>query len=285
VKVGTMAGISDDVENLRVNRDDFLHALDEVHPAFGVSEEELEQVIQNGIIHFDPAVDDLLQSGQLFVEQVRSSTRTPLVSILLHGPSGSGKSALAATIAQQSQFPFIKLISPDSMVGFNENQKVAAISKVFADSYKSPLSVIVVDNLERLLDWAPLGSRFSNAVLQTLLVLFARRPPKGRRLLVIATSSLRPVLTEIGLSEVFDSELHVPSISNVKSLEYVLREVELFQSSNERKEAMRILGEVGFTNDEKQIGIKKLLSIVEMARQEPENTVQRLVGALIGLGI
>ena len=52
-----MAGISDDVENLRVNRQDFMSALDEVHPAFGVSEEELQQVIQNGIIHFDPVVD------------------------------------------------------------------------------------------------------------------------------------------------------------------------------------------------------------------------------------
>ena len=52
-----MAGISDDVENLRVNRNDFLNALDEVHPAFGVSEEELQQVIQNGIIHFEPTVD------------------------------------------------------------------------------------------------------------------------------------------------------------------------------------------------------------------------------------
>jgi vesicle-fusing ATPase len=37
------------------------------------------------------------------------------------------------------------------MVGFSEQQKVSAISKVFTDSYKSPLSVIVVDNLERLL--------------------------------------------------------------------------------------------------------------------------------------
>lgn len=37
------------------------------------------------------------------------------------------------------------------MVGFSEGQKVAAITKVFSDSYKSPLSVIVVDNLERLL--------------------------------------------------------------------------------------------------------------------------------------
>lgn len=51
-----MAGISDDVENLRVNRGDFMMALDEVHPAFGVAEEELQQVIQNGIIHYDTHV-------------------------------------------------------------------------------------------------------------------------------------------------------------------------------------------------------------------------------------
>ena len=165
-----MAGISDDVENLRVNRGDFLNALEEVHPAFGVSEEELQQVVQNGIIHYDSTVDvsplftlpdischahallkEILHTGKLFVEQVRSSSRTPLVSILVHGPPGSGKTALAATIAQESQFPFIKLISSDTMVGFSEQQKVATISKTFADSYKSPLSVIVVDNLERLL--------------------------------------------------------------------------------------------------------------------------------------
>jgi vesicle-fusing ATPase len=33
-----------------------MQALEEVHPAFGVSEEELQQVIQNGIIPFHPSV-------------------------------------------------------------------------------------------------------------------------------------------------------------------------------------------------------------------------------------
>ncbi|KAF9266293.1 AAA-domain-containing protein [Marasmius fiardii PR-910] len=291
VKVGTFAGISDDVENLRVNRQDFMRALDEVHPAFGVSEEELQQVIQNGIIHFDSRIDEILRSGQLLVEQVRTSTRTPLVNVILHGPPGSGKTALAASIAQASQYPFIKLISPDSMVGFSESQKVNAINKVFADSYKSPLSVIVVDNLERLLEWTPIGPRFSNGVLQALLLLFARRPPKGRRLLVIATSSLRPVLTEIGFAE-FDSELRVPPISDLRSLEYILKEVELFDSRDERKQAIRMLEDAGFvsssrdeSNSKLHIGVKKLLSIIEMARQEPDNIAQRLTSALMGLGM
>lgn len=85
------------------------------------------------------------------MEQVKKSNRTPLVSVLLHGPPGSGKTALAATIAMGSEFPFIKLISPDSMVGYSEAAKMAAITKVFNDSNKSPFSVIVVDSIERLL--------------------------------------------------------------------------------------------------------------------------------------
>ena len=117
--------------------------------------------------------------------------RTVLENIAhLAGPSGSGKTALAATIAMASDFPFIKLISPETMVGFSEPQKIAQLSKVFTDSYKSPLSVVVVDSIERLLgklstqlvadmvDWNPIGPRFSNGVLQALVVLFGKRPPK-----------------------------------------------------------------------------------------------------------
>jgi len=74
-----------------------------------------------------------------------------LVRLLVYGPPETGKTALAVTIAQASEFPFIKLITPDNMVGFSEAQKVQAISKVFADSWNSPMSVVIVDNIEDLL--------------------------------------------------------------------------------------------------------------------------------------
>ena len=38
VKAGTAVGVADDVDQIRVNRDDFEHAFDDVKPAFGVSE-------------------------------------------------------------------------------------------------------------------------------------------------------------------------------------------------------------------------------------------------------
>ncbi|KAG9097764.1 transport between ER and Golgi ATPase protein, partial [Ceratobasidium sp. 392] len=274
-----MAGISDDIENLRVNMNDFNNALEEVHPAFGVAEEELAQVIQNGIIHFDKSVDSILRDGQLFVEQVRTSSRTPLVSLLFHGPPGAGKTAMAATIAQASGFPFIKLVSADAMVGFSEGQKIAAITKVFQDSYKSPLSVVVVDNIERLLDWVPIGPRFSNGVLQALMVLMAKRPPAGKRLLVIATTSIRPMLTDMQMSEVFDAELRISPISTLSALSKVLVDMQLFRSREEHEDALNQLQIAGFGAEGKlNIGVKKFLSIVEMARQEPHDIAQRLAG-------
>jgi len=80
----------------------------------------------------------------------------------------------------------------------------------------------------------------------------------------------------------------VPPISSLRALEHVVQEVELFPSDQHRKRAMRMLEEAGFGGGDDftpklQIGIKKLLSIIEMARQEPENVAERLTAALLDL--
>lgn len=51
----------------------------------------------------------------------------------------------------ESAFPFIKLISAENMIGYGENQKIQYLNKVFTDSYKSPLSILVIDGLERII--------------------------------------------------------------------------------------------------------------------------------------
>ena len=80
----------------------------------------------------------------------------------------------------------------------------------------------------------------------------------------------------------------MPPISSLRAMEHVLRELELFPSDQHLKRAIRMLEDAGFAGRDDlspklQIGIKKLLSIVEMARQEPENVAERLTGAMIDL--
>ncbi|KAI6152389.1 P-loop containing nucleoside triphosphate hydrolase protein [Pisolithus tinctorius] len=262
VKVGTLAGISDDVENLRVNRDDFMRALDEIKPAYGVSEEDITDVVKNGIITFDAEIQIFFRKEKLFANQVAKSDRTPRVSVLLHGLPGSGKTTLAATMAAKSDFPFIKIISPNRMVGFSEAQKVAAITKTFQDSYKSPLSVIVVDNIERLLEWTYLGNRFSNAVLQTLL---------GRRLLVLATSVAWLPSRRFGIhGSIRCPKLRFLLFPTLQQLDVILRDVDFYDTSvREMVKSLpypRNAAESEASNVPLLVGIKKLLSIIEMGK-------------------
>jgi vesicle-fusing ATPase len=140
-----------ELKNLKVTMDDFQYALDEVKPAFGVAEDTFAHCLSNGIINWGGDVQRILDDGKLFVEQVRNSQRTHLVSVLFEGAPGAGKTALAATVAMHSDYPFIKLITPDDYVGMSDIAKCNAIAKVFDDAYKSPLSIVVIDNIERLL--------------------------------------------------------------------------------------------------------------------------------------
>ena len=43
---------------------------------------------------------------------------------------------------------------------------------------QSPMSMIVLDDVERLLEYVAIGPRFSNTILQVLLILLKKQPPK-----------------------------------------------------------------------------------------------------------
>lgn len=98
--------------------------------------------------------------------------------MLLEGKSGTGKTSIASYFARSCQFSYVKLVSPEQFINVSEFVKINEIVKIFEDAYRSKEACIIVDNIERLLEFIDLGPRFSNDVLQTLLILLKRLPKK-----------------------------------------------------------------------------------------------------------
>lgn len=130
------------------------------------------------------------------------------------------------------------------------------------DSYRSPLSLIFLDDIERLIEYVPIGPRFSNAVLQTLMVLLKKIPSEeGRKLLIIGTTSCQHLLEDLGLVQAFSVTQTVPLLDDPTNVAEVLRTAAHMGKDDARAIARQI---------KKPIGIKQLLMVAEMAKQGSE---------------
>ncbi|KAG5551257.1 hypothetical protein RHGRI_009622 [Rhododendron griersonianum] len=228
-----------DEESIKVTMEDFLNAINEVRPAFGASTNDLERCRLNGMVDCGARHEHIYKRTMLLAEQVRVSKGSPLVTCLLEGPSGCGKTATAATVGIDSDFPYVKIIV-----------------KVFEDAYRSPLSIIILDDIERLLEYVAIGPRFSNLISQTLLVLLKRLPPKGKNVLVIGTTSEVAFLDSVGICDAFSVTYHVPKLQAEDSRK-VLQQLNVF-SEDDMDAAAEALNDMP---------IKKLYMVIEMAAQ------------------
>lgn len=252
------------LDGAKVVASDFQLALDGMKPMFAVRDDELRELFSNGIVEYSDEFEAFATRLQTCADQVRASERTRLLPLLLDGVHGSGKTALSAWAAARSGFPYMKRISADmaGILGCSPAQKVSTIDAIFQDAYKTPLACIILDDVERLIEYVPLGHAYNSHVLNALLVLAAKPPPvRERRLLVIATTSSPALLNTLGFRDIFMQVLKVPTLSKPESVLKFLSE----ETKIQRPVVMEIAGRI-----KGAVPVKKMLNIIEFARQEAQ---------------
>ncbi|KAH8347162.1 hypothetical protein KR059_005944 [Drosophila kikkawai] len=231
-------------DGLKVTQADFLQSLRAIKPRFGVQTERLEEMMPGGFFE-----------SRLFAEHGPVQGQG-LICQLIEGPSKSGKSAIAARFAQKSNVPFVKVICPADLLEASVAEKCMYIRKLLEDACVSQDSIVIIDDLERLLEYVPLGRSYSNEVLQTLMVLLKKQPPRGHRLHILCTSSRRDVLEDLGMLSVFTSVIHVPNLFGPDQILSVAEASQRF----EREELCAIA--TAIVDKPISIGIKRLLDLI-----------------------
>ena len=104
-------------EGILVKMDDFLEAISETKPVFGN-----DYIKKSSLIFYNEEFSKLYSSCESQIRFGKSSKN--MISMLLRGSPGCGKTSIATNLATSSGFPYVKLISPENFVGYSESAKI-----------------------------------------------------------------------------------------------------------------------------------------------------------------
>ncbi|TKR93736.1 hypothetical protein L596_008140 [Steinernema carpocapsae] len=265
----------DAFDKLRVTSEDFNYAIEnDVKPAFGHVDDNLGRYQLFGFHSWSAEISRIVEDAELHVRCLDAPNAPPLKSVLFLGPAGAGTSSLACKLAKESGIPFVRLCSPGDMAGYSETAKCAAIRKIFQDAYKSPKSIIVIDDLEGLLDYTEVGPRFSQLILSTLTQFIKLTPPNKHRLLILATSS-KAFVDLFNLKKLFFATFQVPLVTKREQICSVAEQSNVF-SDEELEDFRRKLTGEGFC-----IGIKQLIMLLQSSETvTPGDNVDYVIGVM-----
>jgi vesicle-fusing ATPase len=209
-KVNVQCLSENTVQVTKVTINDFEKALKESKPAFGVNEVHSPENLLIYNNNYATVINELESS----IEQLKHHRYDRLMSVLLEGPRGSGKTALASHIASKSGFPFVKWLTSEKLISLaHDVNKASFVTQLFNDSYRSGEAVILLDNIEALVNFIAIGPHYSHILVNTISTLLTAQPPNSK-LFIIGTTSSIEVLNNLGLSRLFNNIISMPLITS-----------------------------------------------------------------------
>ena len=158
------------MDDININMGHFETAIANYTPKFGKSEHDLDYYIDINIdIEYNKPIDK------------------PLQVIVIDGDTQIYKTSKSVLLAQKINYPYIKVISNNDMIGYSENSKTQYIKDIFNEAYSSPQSVIVIDNMDSIVEYYNNGGtmRMMFSLYNSLKTLLSKKPTKANHKLII----------------------------------------------------------------------------------------------------
>jgi transitional endoplasmic reticulum ATPase len=171
VPLGTDGTASAELGNLQVTRNDFLAGLKDVEPSatreFFIEKSESTFASLGGLDEVKRMLDGVVEHSHMHAEIYEKFGLAPPRGILLVGPAGTGKTAMARALAGEKQLPLIAIDGPQlysKWLGDSER----ALREVFKKARRAAPCILFFDTIDAL---APRfgADQFATDVYQRIL--------------------------------------------------------------------------------------------------------------------
>ncbi len=134
----------------KVSQADLMHAFSEITPAFGINKRNFNFNAAS-FAPYNDQVEQIIAEFKSALQTLKADNKLNQLQFLITGAAGVGKSFLAKYLATLVDAKYIRVLSPESLLGLTAHQQLTLLDEEFNNAQQSLLSVIILDELENLL--------------------------------------------------------------------------------------------------------------------------------------
>lgn len=167
-----MASKKENINDCDVNitMEHFYKALSDITPAYGNNNNKYSELLP---LDYKPLFKHYYDEITHLM-----SNMYRLKTIMCYGKSGTGKSTFGIYLASKHKTKYVKLVRAIEFITYDEYGKVNYISDILHDAFASEESLIIIDDIHILMNYAEIGNviGYSNRIFQTILTLLKSQP-------------------------------------------------------------------------------------------------------------
>ncbi len=195
-----------------ITQHELIKSVKEIRPQFGSVSKEIELITN---IYHELYSNEYTQRYEDILDKINKLTKGNLLSILIQGDSYVGKTTMASQIAIQSGLNCIKFINSESLM--NYPFKDALLYDIFEQAYRSDSSIIILDSIEKLIEYSKLGNVYNNKILQTIYTILSKIVESNKKIVIILTSSNKTLMANLELINLCTYSYQISDVSTNKT--------------------------------------------------------------------
>ena len=168
----------------KITQDDLVRGFKEIKPLFGSLSNEIGIITSK---EFRLYSDNYKYVYDDIINNINQNKKGKIISFLIHGDYFVGKTTLACNIMKNSNIGCIKFINSEKLI--NSYLKDQTIYEIFDSGYKSETLGIVLDSVEKIIEYSRLGNQYNNKILQVIYTILDKVIENNKSVYIILTSS------------------------------------------------------------------------------------------------
>jgi len=170
---------------------DFIKAIDDIKPLFGSNSEVLS------IINSKPYVPS--QNEKVIPYILNNIKALPYGQCYNALVTGGNATKLVCDLAKKSGIECIRYIDAESLITIVD--RGAHIYDIFNKCFKTREAIVILDGLEYIIEYSPLGNLYNNRTLQVIFAMLKKIISLDKKLVILITSDMLDLLETLGVTK------------------------------------------------------------------------------------